>query len=132
MRRRVDIASERGQTAVEFALFLPLIATLLFSVIQFGIAFNNYVTLTDATRAGARRAAVERLSGLRGSDIEAAVKAAASDLNQADVKVTVTSTNWSQSGADVSVQATYPCELNLIMYVLPCGPLKSSATERLE
>jgi len=57
---------------------------------------------------------------------------AASDLNQADVKVTVTSTNWSQSGADVSVNATYPCELNLIMYVLPCGPLKSSATERLE
>ena len=41
----------------EFALVLPILAFLLFAVIQFGIAFNNYITLTDATRAGARKAA---------------------------------------------------------------------------
>ena len=38
----------------EFALVLPVLAMLLFAVIQFGIVFNNYVTLTDATRAGAQ------------------------------------------------------------------------------
>ena len=42
----------------EFALALPILALLLFAVIQFGIVFNHYVTLTDATRAGARKAAV--------------------------------------------------------------------------
>jgi len=44
----------------EFALVLPILALLLFGVIQFGIVFNNYITLTDATRAGARKAAVSR------------------------------------------------------------------------
>ena len=47
-----------GQSLTEFALALPILALLLFAVIQFGIAFNNYVTLTDATRAGARKAAL--------------------------------------------------------------------------
>ena len=44
----------------EFALILPLLVVLLFGIIQFGIIFNNYVTLTDAVRAGAREAAVSR------------------------------------------------------------------------
>ena len=51
---------ERGQTMVEFAIVLPVLCLLLFGAIQFGILFNNYVTLTDAVRAGARKAAVSR------------------------------------------------------------------------
>ena len=61
-RRKIDFKSEQGQSLTEFALALPVLALLLFAVIQFGIAFNNYVTLTDATRAGARKAAVGRQS----------------------------------------------------------------------
>ena len=61
-RRKIDFKSEQGQSLTEFALALPILALLLFAVIQFGIAFNNYVTLTDATRAGARKAAVGRQS----------------------------------------------------------------------
>jgi Flp pilus assembly protein TadG len=45
---------ERGQTMVEFAIVLPVLCLLLFGAIQFGILFNNYVTITDAARAGAR------------------------------------------------------------------------------
>ena len=55
-RRKIDFKSEQGQSITEFALALPILALLLFAVVQFGIAFNNYVTLTDATRAGARKA----------------------------------------------------------------------------
>ena len=47
----------------EFAIVLPVLVLLVFGVIQFGIAFNNYLALTDAARAGARKAAVSRLSG---------------------------------------------------------------------
>ena len=57
MRERKDITSERGQTMAEFAVVLPILVVLLFGIMQFGIAFNNYVTLTDAARAGARKAA---------------------------------------------------------------------------
>ena len=57
-----ELRSERGQTAVEFALVLPLLCLLLFAVIQFGIVFNNYETITDAARAGARQAILIRLA----------------------------------------------------------------------
>ena len=45
---------------VEFTLIFPVLAILLFGVIQFGIAFNNYLAVTDAVRAGSRQAAVAR------------------------------------------------------------------------
>ena len=45
---------------VEFTLLFPVLALLLFGVIQFGIAFNNYLALTDAVRAGSRQASSRR------------------------------------------------------------------------
>ena len=63
MRGRRNIREEHGQTAVEFALVSPILVVLLLAIIQFGITFNNYVTLTDAARAGARKAIVQRLTG---------------------------------------------------------------------
>jgi Flp pilus assembly protein TadG len=62
MNKRAHMRSERGQTMVEFTLVLPVLLVVLFGIIQFGIAFNNYVALTDAVRAGARTAAVSRFS----------------------------------------------------------------------
>ena len=56
------IRDERGQAMTEFAIVLPILIVLLFGIVQFGILFNNYVTLTDAVRAGARAAAVSRQS----------------------------------------------------------------------
>ena len=51
--KRSRIRDERGQTMAEFAIVLPILIVLLFGIVQFGILFNNYVTLTDAVRAGA-------------------------------------------------------------------------------
>jgi len=41
---------------VEMALILPLLALLLFGVVDIGRAFYTYITITNATREGARRA----------------------------------------------------------------------------
>ncbi len=60
--RRISFKNQDGQSVTEFALVLPIVAFLLFAVIQFGIVFNNWVQLTDATRAGARKAVVSRLA----------------------------------------------------------------------
>jgi Flp pilus assembly protein TadG len=128
--RRIQINEERGQTLTEFALVLPVLALVLFALIQFGIVFNNYITLTDATRAGARKAAVgRRLSDPVGSAV-AAVRASATDLRQSDLGVTVSST-W-QPGADVSVTATYPYKVSLLGMVVKSGRLSSTTTERVE
>jgi Flp pilus assembly protein TadG len=39
---------------VEFALALPILALLLIAVVDMGRAFNNYITITNAAREGAR------------------------------------------------------------------------------
>jgi Flp pilus assembly protein TadG len=128
--RKIDPGSERGQAMTEFALALPILALLLFAVIQFGIVFNNYVTLTDATRAGARKAAVaRRLSNPVGACLTA-IRTSAQDLKQSDLS-TSCSSSW-QPGADVSVTATYPYHISLLGMVVKSGSLSSTTTERVE
>jgi Flp pilus assembly protein TadG len=118
---------------VEFALVLPLLAVLLFGVIQFGIVFNHYLDLTDAVRAGARMAAVSRQTsdptGPGGVATQAVVNSAG-DITIDPNKVTITST-W-QPGEDVTVQAAYPYSINLFGWVFASGDLHSKTTERVE
>lgn len=45
---------ERGQSLVEFALVLPLFLILVFGIVDFGNALQDYITLSNATREGAR------------------------------------------------------------------------------
>jgi Flp pilus assembly protein TadG len=129
-RRTIDLRSQKGQSLTEFALALPILVLLLFAVIQFGIVFNNYVTLTDATRAGARKAAVARQLTNPQSAVISAVRSSAIDLNQSDLSVTVNSTF--QPGADVTVTATYPYSIRLLGLPVKSGRLSSTTTERVE
>jgi Flp pilus assembly protein TadG len=128
--RQINLRSERGQSLTEFALALPVLALLLFAVIQFGIVFNDYVTLTDATRAGARKGAVGRqLADPQGATVKA-VRDSAANLTQAKLNVTVSS-SW-LPGADVSVTAKYPYKISLLGLVVKNGDLSSTTTERVE
>ena len=47
-------APARGQSLVEFALVLLPLFLLILGVVQFGLIFNSYVTMTNAAREGAR------------------------------------------------------------------------------
>src|SRR5437773_5225212 len=49
---------EKGQTLVEFASVTLLFFTLVFGIIEFGRALWTWNTIVQATRAGARYAAV--------------------------------------------------------------------------
>jgi Flp pilus assembly protein TadG len=134
MNRHHSIRNEQGQTATEFALVLPVLALLLFGVIQFGILFNNYVTLTDGVRAGARKAAVSRQASDPRGDTIAAVKnsAAGLDWSRAGASISVSpSPPWTHGG-EVTVEATYPYEIKLLNFVLASGQLKSTTKERVE
>ena len=114
----------------EFALILPILVLLLFGIIQFGVAFNHYLTVTDAARVGARKAVVSRQTANPVGATVAAVRASATNLDQSKLSVTVTST-WAQ-GTDVTVRATYPYQLSLLGVVVKTGNLTSATTERLE
>ncbi|HEY6963564.1 MAG TPA: TadE/TadG family type IV pilus assembly protein [Gaiellaceae bacterium] len=130
--RKVRIGRQDGQAMVEMALILPILLMIILGIVQFGIAFNNYITLTDATRAGARKASVARFTGDNGTAAAAVVKSNASSLNQSDLTVTVTATNWSIPGSDVTVTATYPYSINLLGWTVNSGTLTSTTKERLE
>jgi Flp pilus assembly protein TadG len=109
---RNRIRNEDGQSMVEFAIVLPLLALLLFGIIQFGIVFRNYLAVTDAVRVGARKAAVSRQHANPPAVATAAAKKAA--------------------GEDVKVTGSYPYQINLLGIVVKSGNMTSTITERVE
>jgi len=48
---------ERGASAVEFALVLPILVLFVFGIIEFGLAFMQMQTIRGALREGGRAAA---------------------------------------------------------------------------
>jgi Flp pilus assembly protein TadG len=114
----------------EFAIVLPVLALVLFAIFQFGIAFYNYVQITDATRAGARKAAVSRDLSDPAASATAAVRSSASGLDQSNLDVTVSSSFT--RGSDVTVATSYPYSISLLGFVIKSGRMTSTTTERVE
>ena len=126
------LKNERGQTLTELALVLPILVVLVLAIAQFGIAFNNYVTLTDAARAAARKGAVSRNSSNPAGDCQKAGYDAGGNLNNPGTDFVVTcSSSWS-AGSDVTVTATYPYSISLLGWVVKSGTLSSTMKERVE
>lgn len=130
MSRR-NIRAQHGQTMVEFTLIVPILFVILLGIFQFGALYNDYVSLTDATRVGAREAAVSRYKTDPEGAAETAVRNSASDLDQDELDVTVATPAW-EHGEPVVVRATYPYEIDLLGFVVAAGELSSETTERVE
>ena len=118
---------------VEFALVLPALMLILLAIVQFGIVFKQYITLTDAVREGARKAAVARMrTDNRETYVKNAVVAAGSDLGATFTAANVTvSTSWAP-GSDVTVGGRFAFNINVLGRVVKSGNMTSTATERVE
>jgi Flp pilus assembly protein TadG len=143
LRRATYLLRDDGQAIVEFALVLPLLMGLLLGIVQFGIVFNNYETLTDAARVGGRQAAVSRFVGDNGASAETAARAAASGLDPSTLAVDAQSCapgtspcpgaeDWTTSGNEVTVTATYPYSIKILDWTIKAGSLTTVTKERLE
>ncbi|NJD01861.1 MAG: pilus assembly protein [Ruminiclostridium sp.] len=55
---KTALNKKKGQTLVETALVLPIIILILMGILDFGMMFNNYLVVGNASREGARNAAV--------------------------------------------------------------------------
>jgi len=143
----VDSMKDRqGIAALEFALIAPVLLLMMFGMATFGIAMNNYLTLTDAVRAGARTLSTSRASTTPFSSATNAIYLAAPTLTSASITITLTvngspctsdaacATTLSASAGDASsVTATYPCNLSVMGYnFAPTCILTSATTERVE
>jgi hypothetical protein len=96
---------EGGQSLVEFALVLPIFLLVLFAIIDFGMAFNAWLTVTNSAREGGRLATV----GASAADVETRVRHTAGSIGD-DVTVTVTNAQG-DPGESVVVDVSYDYSL---------------------
>src|SRR3990172_2099306 len=97
---------ERGQSLVEFALLLPVFLILLFAIVDFGMGFNAWITVTNSAREGARLGTV----GSAAAAIQQRVRDTAASLDQAKLTVAVTNAQG-QPGESVLVDVDYQYDL---------------------
>ncbi len=131
-RSRSRARDKRGQAAVEFAVLVPLLLTLLIGVEVFGVAFNNDLALTFATDNAAQLLSISRGQTTDPcATTSQAVFSAAPQLKQSSLKFTIVldgtsvttgTANPSCSGSQeylvssqkAEVTTTYPCNLQIL------------------
>ena len=60
MQKKSIFFNQKGTTAVEFAIVLSLLITLIFGIIEFGLFIFNRQVITNAAREGARAGIIAR------------------------------------------------------------------------
>jgi Flp pilus assembly protein TadG len=117
----------RGQSLVEFSLVLGPLLLLILGVVQFGLIFNSYVTITNAAREGARTGTIyvydrtltkAQNDAARNAAIRATVLGSMNLLAKTAPNFTNGST-WTVSGT------TYTNGDITVTYALPAGVVES-------
>ena len=122
-------AGECGSSVVEFALLLPILLLVLLALVQVGVLARDSLLLTQASRAGAREAAVQPSSDA----VEQAVRDAAPGLEADRLSVNIDRSGTRGSPVTVSVGYEAPVATLLGGWLLPASvPLAASATMRQE
>lgn len=121
---RAERLTQRGQSTVELALLLPVLALLMLALIQVGLLVRVRVMVTHAAREAAREAAV----GGDDDDVRRAA-AAAADLDPQRIGVGV-----SRAGERVTVNIRYddPTDVPIVGALLGEARFEARATMRLE
>jgi Flp pilus assembly protein TadG len=140
---------------VEFAFVVPILATLVFGVIEFGFAFNSQLEVRSASREGARFAAVDNgcsnnacsgqsASTQRDNIITATRSKASGVANVSNVQISlscsntpsdctaITSSNIGTATVTVCVNYTVQSVTGLFAPILNNKTLTSKAVMRLE
>lgn len=97
---------EGGQSLVEFALVLPIFLLVLFAIVDFGMAFHAWITVTNSAREGARLGAVRASE----DDIKLRVLDTTGMLDQTKLLVSVTNAEGNP-GESVVVDVSYAYSL---------------------
>jgi Flp pilus assembly protein TadG len=140
-----DVERQRtGTAAVEFALVAPMLLLLVLGMCQFGITLNQYLTLTNAVRSGARQLSMSRGDATPHTDTINQIYGSAPNLTQASftISLLINGTPCTTdagcvtalaAGLPATVTASYPCSLAFFGdNFAPICTLSSQTTERVE
>ena len=97
---------ERGQSLVEFTLIVPIFLLLVFAIVDFGMGFHAWISVTNAAREGARIGSV----GADAATIETRVRDTAGALDDDNLTVVVTNAQG-DPGESVAVEVDYDYQL---------------------
>ena len=147
-------SEEEGQAVIELAFCLPLLLLVVTGILSFGLTFNSYIQLTEATSVGARLLAVSRNQTLDPcAYAAAAVFKAAPLLNQTSLRFFFVINGDSYSGSScpsssyttgaagsmqqpqgsAQLRVTYPCSLAVFgMNYAPSCSLTASSAESIQ
>ena len=128
MKSKCMCSGESGTALIEFAIVLPLLITILFGTIEFGLLMFNKQVLTNASREGARYGIVSQTDRYTNTDIGSVVNNyCASHLvtfGATNTPITTSNADTAASfGDNLSVSVTY----NYDFLVMPINPITLSA-----
>lgn len=105
---------ERGASAVEFALLLPILMMILFGIIEFGMALYKQAVLTNASREGARLGIVQSVPAITTAQINAAIDnyLMPTGINPASVSRSIVA--GGVTGTPVTVNLTLPYTFSVL------------------
>ena len=106
---RSRLRDERGASAVEFGMIVPLLLVLVIGIVEFGHAFQVQGTLSAAAREGARRMALQNSQEQARDAVQEAGGALSPGITDAQISVDPASCPVAAgSDTDVVVTITYP------------------------
>lgn len=108
-----------------------MLALILVAILQFGIVLHDYVEVTQAARAGARKASVSRSGDPRAAAVDAVHKSA-TGLDEGRLGIDVTPEGVARRGDPVAVEVSYPYEVDLLGFVFQRGTMTFKATARMQ
>jgi hypothetical protein len=147
-RRSRRARGERGASLVEFALIIPIVLGLVFGIVEFGMAFNNYISIRQGIREGARQAVVANFGtnssctttgGSPSTETKELMcltkdRAGLGSTKDADLRVSVSFPNGYTVGNSVIICSEYPANsvTKLFQPLLNGKVLKSKTEMRIE
>ncbi len=107
--RRRSSSDYRGSAAVEFAIILPILLLIIFSVIEFSLALYDKAVITNAAREAARAGVVVRKTRLTAAEIETVANNYLGSrlISFGAATPTITVSGAGVSGANLSVTVDY-------------------------
>jgi Flp pilus assembly protein TadG len=128
VRIREGAEPQRGATAVEMAIVLPILFLLLFGIIEFGFIFNRWITVTHAAREGVR---TYSLTGDPAQGIQKAMDSSPDLTTDDNLQCTATpATGPAPSGTPVEIEcsADYDMALFIFEYLWDRNPQEDPVT----